>query len=68
MVIPAKPVLDSIREPESSYIKWLQLVWTPVFTGVTAFYRTIKVSNHPLLRERYFGTYTVQHKGIGENI
>jgi len=29
------------RRPESSYIKWFHLVWTPVFTGVTTFSETV---------------------------
>jgi len=27
---------------ESSFFNWLQSFWTPVFTGVTAFYESIK--------------------------
>ena len=37
-----KPWFDRLTtlskvEGESSYIGWFQLVWTPVFTGVTVF-------------------------------
>jgi len=31
------------RKPESSFFNWLQSFWTPVFTGVTTFYETIKL-------------------------
>jgi len=31
------------RKPESSFFKWLQMVWTPVCTGVTIFYEFIKI-------------------------
>jgi translocator protein len=31
------------RKPESSSFKYLQLFWTPVFTGVTTFYESIIV-------------------------
>ena len=45
-VIPAKVLRQAqdrelVERPESSYIEWFQLVWTPVFTGVTTFYETI---------------------------
>ncbi len=39
-VIPAKPVLDSIQEPESRHLKQLKEIWTPAFAGVTTFYET----------------------------
>jgi len=31
-------------KPESTLFKQLQTIWTPVFTGVTTFYRTIKIN------------------------
>jgi len=31
------------RKPESSLFKYLQNIWTPVFTGVTAFCETVRV-------------------------
>jgi len=34
------------RKPESSLFNWLQNFWTPVFTGVTTFYETIKIDVH----------------------
>ncbi len=37
------------RRPESSHINGFQLVWTPVFTGVTTFYESIKVKSPELL-------------------
>jgi len=33
------------RRPESSISKWLQLVWTPVFTEETAFYKPVDGSS-----------------------
>jgi len=45
-VIPAEVLRQAqdrepIERPESSFLKWLRMVWTPVFTGVTTFYETI---------------------------
>ncbi len=31
---------------ESSLFKWLQMVWTPVFTGVTTFYELTIIGCH----------------------
>jgi hypothetical protein len=31
------------RKPESSYFKYLKILWTPVSTGVTTFYEIIKI-------------------------
>jgi len=31
------------RKPESSKIKQLKSFWTPVFTGVTTFFETVKL-------------------------
>ena len=28
------------------FFKWLQIFWTPVFTGVTSFYEFIEVNLH----------------------
>jgi len=42
-VIPAKPVLDSIQEPESRHLKQLKEIWTPAFAGVTTFYESINI-------------------------
>jgi len=49
-VIPANPGSGPGQAPESSYFKYLKILWTPVFgelsravsTGVTTFYETIK--------------------------
>ena len=47
------PLSSFLRKPESIYIKWLQLVWTSVFTGVKTFYEFIKPFNRePLNCER----------------
>jgi len=45
-VIPAEVLRHAqdrelIERPESSLFKWVQMVWTPVFTGVTTFYMGI---------------------------
>jgi len=42
-VIPANPGSGPGQAPESSYFKYLKILWTPVSTGVTTFYETIKV-------------------------
>jgi hypothetical protein len=49
-VIPANPGSCPGQVPESSYFKYLKILWTPVFgelsravsTGVTTFYDSIK--------------------------
>jgi hypothetical protein len=41
-VIPANPGSGPGQAPESSYFKYLKILWTPVFTGVTTFYEIIK--------------------------
>jgi len=41
-VIPANPGSGPGQAPESSYLKYLKILWTPVFTGVTTFYENIK--------------------------
>jgi len=41
-VIPANPGSRPGQAPESSYFKYLKILWTPVSTGVTTFYETIK--------------------------
>jgi hypothetical protein len=40
-VIPANPGSRPGQAPESSYFKYLKILWTPVSTGVTTFYETI---------------------------
>jgi len=40
-VIPANPGSGPGQAPESSYFKYLKILWTPVFTGVTTFYEII---------------------------
>jgi len=40
-VIPANPGSGPGQAPESSYFKYLKILWTPVSTGVTTFYETI---------------------------
>jgi hypothetical protein len=51
-VIPADPgsvIPDLIRDREESRLfKWLKLVWAPVFTGVTTFYKTINIQSKNL--------------------
>jgi hypothetical protein len=42
-VIPANPGSGPGQAPESSYFKYLKILWTPVFTGVTTFYKIVKV-------------------------
>jgi len=42
-VIPANPGSGSGQAPESSYFKYLKILWTPVSTGVTTFYEIIKI-------------------------
>jgi len=52
-VIPANPGSGPGQAPESSYFKYLKILWTPVFgelsravsTGVTTFYEIIKGGN-----------------------
>ena len=41
-VIPANPGSGPGQAPESSYFKFLKILWTPVSTGVTTFYENIK--------------------------
>jgi len=41
-VIPANPGSGPGQAPESSYFKFLKILWTPVSTGVTTFYEIIK--------------------------
>jgi len=41
-VIPPRIGVRDGGKPKPSYIKWLHLVWTPVFTGVMTFYNAIK--------------------------
>ena len=41
-VIPANPGSGPGQAPESSYFKQLKILWTPVSTGVTTFYYSIK--------------------------
>ena len=43
-VIPSRIGVRDDGQPESSILKQLQTIWTPVFTGVTTFYRTIKIN------------------------
>jgi hypothetical protein len=38
-VIPANPGSGPGQAPESSYFKYLKILWTPVSTGVTTYYR-----------------------------
>jgi hypothetical protein len=40
-VIPANPGSGPGQAPESSYFKYLKILWTPVSTGVTTFYENI---------------------------
>ncbi len=40
-VIPANPGSSPGQAPESSYFKYLKILWTPVSTGVTTFYENI---------------------------
>ena len=40
-VIPANPGSCPGEEPESSSFVELQIIWTPVFTGVTTFYEAV---------------------------
>ena len=42
-VIPANPGSSPGQAPESSYFKYLKILWTPVSTGVTTFYEIIKI-------------------------
>jgi len=37
-VIPANPESGPEQAPESSYFKYLKILWTPVSTEVTTFY------------------------------
>jgi len=41
-VIPANTGSGPGQALESSYFKHLKILWTPVSTGVTTFYETIK--------------------------
>jgi hypothetical protein len=41
-VIPANPGSSPGQAPESSYFKYSKILWTPVSTGVTTFYKIIK--------------------------
>jgi hypothetical protein len=43
IVIPADPGSGPGQAPESSVFEFLKPIWTPVFTGVTAFYEAIKL-------------------------
>jgi hypothetical protein len=40
-VIPANPGSGLGQAPESSYFKYLEILWTPVSTGVTTSYEVI---------------------------
>jgi len=40
-VIPANPGSGPGQAPESSYFKYLEIIWTPVSTGVTTSYEVI---------------------------
>jgi len=40
-IIPANPGSCPGQAPESRGLKSLQILWTPVFTGVTTFYEAI---------------------------
>jgi len=42
-VIPANPGSGPGQAPESSYFKYLKILWAPVSTGVTTFYDSIKI-------------------------
>jgi len=42
-VIPANPGSGPGQAPESSYFKYLKILWTPVSTGVTTFYENILI-------------------------
>jgi hypothetical protein len=42
-VIPANPGSGPGQAPESSYFKYLKILWTPVSTGVTTLYENIKL-------------------------
>ena len=44
-VIPANPGSGPGQAPESSYFKFLKILWTPVSTGVTTFYENIKIDH-----------------------
>ena len=48
LVIPANPGSVPGQAPESRFFEHLQNVWTPVFTGVTTFYKPIKVHNEKI--------------------
>jgi hypothetical protein len=49
-VIPANPGSGPGQAPESSYFKYLKILWTPVSTGVTTFYDNINFNLLPLLK------------------
>ena len=42
-VIPAPSQVRDKLQPESSVFEWLQILWPPVFTGVTTFYEIVKI-------------------------
>jgi hypothetical protein len=44
-VIPANPGSGPGQAPESSFFKYFKILWTPVSTGVTTFYDSIKFCN-----------------------
>jgi len=47
-VIPANPGSIPGQAPESSYFKYLKILWTPVSTEVTTFYETITIDDNNL--------------------
>ena len=42
-VIPTNPGSGPGQAPESSYFKYLKILWTPVSTGVTTFHEIISI-------------------------
>jgi hypothetical protein len=44
-VIPANPGSGPGQAPESSYFKYLKIIWTPVSNGVMTFYEIINFGN-----------------------
>ena len=50
-VIPAPHQVRDKLQPKSSIFNKLQLLWTPVFTGVTTFYEIILLNVSEFLQE-----------------
>jgi len=58
-VIPANPGSGPGQAPEFSYFQYLKILWTPVSTGVTTFYDSIKnreALSHAQVRRNYSGS------------